>query len=300
VRPEQPLDPSSVEVFRAERFPAAGPTPWLDEPDALNRIQDLERARKITRHEAEFCRKWEADGYIVAEGLIEPDFLDWVWSSYEEALASQVLEAPKEPHFEGDIVPGRVLNPHFRVPAINELMEHPRLVHLVELLLGAKSIPFQSISGHKASQQAAHSDSIHMTTYPQGFLVALWIAFEDIDPDSGPLVYYPGSHRLPYLYSKDVGIDLRPDRTPDYSQFDERYTPAVRRSVEEGGFAPAYFDAKKGDVLFWHANLTHGGSPRRNFTQSRKAFVFHYFAEGCICYHDLSGGPSWLHVGRPY
>ena len=49
---------------------------------------------------------------------------------------------------------------------------------------------------HKGSQQGAHSDSIHMTTYPIGYLSAAWIAFEDIHPDSGPQLFYPGSHRL--------------------------------------------------------------------------------------------------------
>nr|WP_321984985.1 hypothetical protein [uncultured Lichenicoccus sp.] len=29
-------------------------------------------------------------------------------------------------------------------------------------------------------------------TYPLGYLAATWTAFEDIHPDSGPLVYYPG------------------------------------------------------------------------------------------------------------
>jgi len=44
-----------------------------------------------------------------------------------------------------------------------------------------------------------------MTTYPEGYLVGAWVAVEDIHPDSGPLVYYPGSHRLPYYLSKEVG-----------------------------------------------------------------------------------------------
>ena len=69
--------------------------------------------------------------------------------------------------------------------------------------------PFQTITSHKGSQQQEHSDSIHMTTYPIGYLTAAWVAFEDIHPDSGPLVYYPKSHRLPYIFSRDVGIKPR-------------------------------------------------------------------------------------------
>ena len=41
-----------------------------------------------------------------------------------------------------------------------------------------------------------------------------------------------------------------------------------------------------GDVLFWHANLLHGGSPRKNLALSRKALVCHHFAKGAVTYHD--------------
>ena len=30
-----------------------------------------------------------------------------------------------------------------------------------------------------------------------------WVALEDISADSGPLVYFPGSHRMPYLAARD-------------------------------------------------------------------------------------------------
>lgn len=58
--------------------------------------------------------------------------------------------------------------------------------------------------------------------------------------------------------------------------------------MEERQLEPHYFEARKGDVLIWHANLLHGGSPRRELTRSRKALVCHYFVQGALCYHDLS------------
>jgi ectoine hydroxylase-related dioxygenase (phytanoyl-CoA dioxygenase family) len=48
-------------------------------------------------------------------------------------------------------------------------------------------------------------------------------------------------------------------------------------------------------VLFWHANLLHGGSAQTDMQRSRKALVHHYFAEGCVCYHDLSASTSDVH-----
>ena len=66
------------------------------------------------------------------------------------------------------------------------------------------------------------------------------------------------------------------------------------------GLAPQFFCPRKGDVLFWHANLVHGGSPRKDLKHSRRALVCHYFARGAVTYHDLSGNPSRLHRNGMY
>jgi ectoine hydroxylase-related dioxygenase (phytanoyl-CoA dioxygenase family) len=131
-----------------------------------------------------------------------------------------------------------------------------------------------------------------MTTYPLGYLTAAWIAFEDIDPDCGPLVYYPGSHRLPYVFSKDVGIGEADLKNHGYATYQDRYEPYIRRLVKEHGLEPHYFHAKKGDVLIWHANLIHGGSVRKNLELSRRSAVCHFFVKNAFVYHDLAAAKS--------
>lgn len=296
VVPDVPVDLTTMTVFRAEHFPTAGPYPWLDGPAPDLLVDNALRDQTITPWEARLGRYWARNGYVVVPGLLEENLVDHVWSAYEEAIEAGLVQPPEEVQFTGDRVPGRVLDPHLSVPEIDKLMRHPNLVRTVELLLGAESIPFQSISGHKASQQAIHSDSIHMTTYPTGYLVALWLAFEDIEPGSGPLEYYPGSHRLPVIYSAQAGIPEGSMRESGYREFDAKYTPLIRRTIEEKNLVPHHFHARKGDVLFWHANLLHGGSTRTDFARTRKALVFHYFANGCTCYHDLAASLSRIHA----
>lgn len=116
---------------------------------------------------------------------------------------------------------------------------------------------------------------------------------EDIHPDSGPLVYYPGSHRLPYYFSKDAGISKGEFKKKGYAVYTEKYEPFIQTELKNHPELKAeYFEAKKGDVLFWHANLIHGGSQRKNRELSRRSLVCHYFAKGAFCYHDLSGGKT--------
>lgn len=290
-----PVEIGCIKTFRAENFPESGPHPWLDRPDVTEEIARRLKARNLTDHEARYCQKWADDGYIILEKLIPDDILDEVWAEYEGAIANGTIVLPPEKISPDDPHPGRFLNAHVSVPAIDGLLRHSALLRVAEVLLGRKPIPFQTIMSHKGSQAREHSDSIHMTTYPLGYLVACWVAFEDIVADSGPLIYYPGSHRLPYLLSKEMGIPEGEFGRVGYGAYHNVYEPTIKQVVTEKGFEPHYFLARKGDVLFWHANIVHGGSPRKAVPPSRHALVCHYFAKGCICYHDLAEQPANVH-----
>jgi len=294
LRPEPAVDIGDVSVFRAENFPRSTQTPWLDRPDWRERVDSLRRDGVLDEQQAGWCTQWAEHGYLVIPGMFAPDRLDAAWRSYEILIERGAL-VPLSDYGVGseNPLPGRVLNSHLAVAEFDSILRDERSLALVSLLLGVAPLPFQTISGHKGSQQRAHSDSIHMTTYPQGYLVANWIAFEDIAPDSGPLEYYPGSHRLPYLYSRECGIGLDESRQ-GYAAYQAKYESNVQRRIVEHGLKPAYFHARKGDVLYWHANLLHGGSRIANQASSRRALVCHYFAQGCVCYHDYTGTPSYL------
>lgn len=284
-----PVDLGAMNVFRAERFPESGPLPWLDRDDAFAEVDRRVAAGSLTAEQASVCRKWESDGYVVLEKAIEPAMLDGAWKAYLDAIAAARLVLDAEPKSADDPHPGRYLNPHNMVPELRQLMDHPAIGSWVECFLGRPPVPYQTITSHKGSEQGLHSDAIHMTTYPRGYLAAAWIAFEDLHPDCGPLVFYPGSHRAPFLSSRQVGIELEDFQRRGYALFQERYEPAVLRLVAQRKLEPRTFAARKGDVLLWHSNLVHGGSVRRDVRQSRKSMVVHYFGRGAICYHDLSG-----------
>jgi hypothetical protein len=288
VVPEIAIDPGALAALRADAFPQGGPVPWLDRPGAAAAIERDVLEGRISERDAELARAYERDGAVVLEGFFDAGRLNAAWAAYENALAAGTVVVPPEPIAPDDTLPGRSLNPHQAVPEIAGLLRDPALVDVVGMLLGAPARPFQTIMGHKGSQQREHSDAIHMTTYPLGYLAAAWIAFEDIHPDSGPLVYYPGSHRLPYLLSREVGITSDDFGVSGYRTYHERYEPAVAAQLERDGIRASYFTPKQGDVLVWHANLVHAGSPRRDVRHSRRALVCHYFADGCVCYHDLA------------
>jgi len=283
---EVPVDFSRLPAYRAEYFPVSGPKPWLDRDDWSRKIEAL------PAEQAALCRQWAETGYVILPGLIPESLLDTAWQAYERAVQRGVITLAPESAGDGDELPGRFLNPHKRVRPFCRVAKHVGLMDWFQRLLGHPAKLLQTIASHKGSQQAAHSDSIHMTTYPLGYLAAAWIAFEDIRTDSGPLVFYPGSHRLPYVFSHDLRISVEDMKHDGYATYRARYEPFVQRLIEEHGLRPKHFEARKGDVLIWHANLLHGGSPRRDLRLTRKALVGHYFVKGAFVYHDLSAVSS--------
>src|SRR5271165_6270368 len=289
---DQAVKLSQVPAFRAEHFPYAGPYPWLDRADAFERIDEKLQRGELTIEEAEQCRMWSADGYIILRNLIDHYTLDTVWGAYERAVASGRIHLEPEPAGDADPYPGRFLNPHKKSASFCRILKHAELLRWIRLLMEREPKVLQTIASHKGSQQGTHSDSIHMTTYPLGYLSAAWIAFEDISPDCGPLVYYPGSHKLPYVFSKDVGLGEFDLKREGYGPYHQKYEPYIQDLIARHNIEPYYFHAQKGDVLIWHANLLHGGSPRRDLQLSRRSVVCHFFVKGSFVYHDLAAARS--------
>ena len=176
---------------------------------------------------------------------------------------------------------------------ISEMGTRPDLKVILNHLIGGEAVLFQSINFvHLGSEQATHSDSIHMTTFPRGGLLGVWVALEDIDEDNGPIHYYPGSHKLPYIMNRD--FDNLGNRLLLGNKGYAAYESLVADRLSNTSMRKEIFTAKKGDVLIWHANLLHGGESHKDSTRTRKSMVFHYFEKDAICYHELTQRPALM------
>jgi len=85
------------------------------------------------------------------------------------------------------------------VPEVHRLAVNRHILRLLADLYGRRAFPFQTLNFPVGTQQHFHTDSVHFSSCPERFMAGVWVAFEDIDADNGPLVYYPGSHALPVL-----------------------------------------------------------------------------------------------------
>ena len=178
---------------------------------------------------------------------------------------------------------------------VKRLALAPKPLAVLEELYGRKPLPFQTLNFRVGTQQAAHSDAIHFSSIPPGFMCGVWVALEDMDEDNGPLVYYPGSHKLPELTMADVGASATKD---EY----DRYESHVAELIEREGLEPHYGTIARGQALVWAANLLHGGAEQKDKSRTRHSQVTHFFFEGCEYYTPLLSGdgdvrwrdPEWI------
>lgn len=277
---------SKIDRVIHKNIPESKRKAWLDEPNAMEMLEKKINSGEITKEYYKLGVDFVNNGYCVVESCFSEELIDSVWGKYERAVYSGAIPVELNQRFNKDKLLGRTLNPHHFFRGINPIFHDKSLLKKLSFLIGEEVTPFQSISSFAGSEQRAHSDAIHMTTEPLGFMIAAWVAFEDIREDAGPLEYYPGSHRLPYLFTEHLeeAKDINDKRS--HVWYTNVYEEKIQQIIKEHNLKRELFLPKKGSVLIWHHNLIHGGSPRFNRDVSRKSFVFHYFSPSALCYSD--------------
>ncbi len=260
--------------------------PWLDQSNAVDAMILHPKWTTFSKSIQDQLLHWPSQGYLALTGFFVNE-IDRINLEMEEIRTNNTLDF--------DYTNSRIMNSWQVSPAVRQIVNHPEMIGLLSFILGKKVTPFQTINFFRGSEQHTHSDFIHMTTEPKGFLVVAWIALEDIGEGQGPLHYYSGSHKLPYVLgdsfehsttSWTVGEDL-------YANFEKKIDAEVR----DYNLKKQVFLAKKGDVFFWHANLLHGGEEVTLPESTRKSLVIHFFCEGdVLCYHEITQRPAVIPV----
>ncbi|HLY72164.1 MAG TPA: phytanoyl-CoA dioxygenase family protein [Puia sp.] len=275
---------SLVASISSKDFPDKESQAWLDKANSKNLVAEKEKFNSFTTDIQRQLLSWSDDGYIILNNFFDDHTTESVNQEIDKLITKKKL------HFTHD---NKLMFANRMSSVIKKITLERKLTDILSFILGREVLPFQTINFLQGSNQRAHSDSIHMTTYPLGYLIAVWIALEDTNLENGPLFYYPGSHRLPFLLNNDfnegdTAITIGKKDYPDYED-------AIEKLIITNNLEKRVFLAKKGDVFIWHANLVHGGSPVSDRQMTRKSMVIHYYATDVIKYHEISERPSLLH-----
>jgi len=257
---------------------------WLDQPDAHERIDRLNPDARAADDVAGL-HTFVDTGYLkVAVDLDErlsAEFEDDVARLWRERPADLAVSppGPESPvsfrDYDGPSRPAgyRIPDLHSHSERALDLYLEPTLFRLVELIFGEPALAFQSLYFERGSQQALHRDPMFVHADPATHLLAAWIALEDVAIESGPLVYVPKSHRLPWFEfapgSVVCGRDATPEKKAEFAQW-------TRDVMLTENLEVTPFCCRRGDAFIWHAGLLHGGARILDPELTRRSLVTHY------------------------
>lgn len=238
---------------------------------------------------AEELKQWEDDGYIVLKSAFSHeeidrfnDEIDRLWEDKDPESNPFMID-----FWEGnlfgqrmrliDAPPGsrkyihKLSNMYIDSESCRDMALAPVIGDALRKLMDSDPMVINSLVFEKGSQQPDHFDTYHMPPPNDGILAVSSICLEDINPDAGPVQVYPGSHKIPpYIFSN--GEIKMTDRTESQAAADYTAKELTSRNIQKKPFI-----GKKGDVLFWHGQLYHGGSEIKNHQLTRKTLVCHYW-----------------------
>jgi ectoine hydroxylase-related dioxygenase (phytanoyl-CoA dioxygenase family) len=228
---------------------------------------------------------FERDGYLIFDPEIPPAVIDAVLRDVEPKYTVKGTR-----HEDGVIYQkGRITHAWRFSENVRSVASAPKVLRVLVELFGCRMLPFQTLNFWIGTQQQPHSDAMHFRPAEPKMMCGVWVAFEDINMSNGPLIYYPGSHLLPFLNYDDVGFNADRSEFPTYDAYihvrNQHYQDHIHKLIDDHNFEPQHGTLKKGQAIVWAANLLHGGSRQEDRTLTRHSQVTHYLPEHSFAYH---------------
>ncbi len=261
---------------------------WTDEPDATERLRALAGTNRIGPEEARDLAFFIDHGWLIWRNAIEPALIDrfakdirggvqrhpgkFLTTDHKNNSSKPKLSDDKPDRFES------LFDLYVNLKSSRDVCLHPRIVRFLSLVFEAKPVAFQQLLFQRSNGHQVHQDTSVVTVEDPMLLAATWIALEDVTEGSGELAFYDRSHKLPHYLFKD-GSKLMNFAVDDQ----DAYTKALDEACIARGLPYEKFMAKKGDVLFWTADLVHRSHPRSlPDGTSRLSCVTHYHPDTTV------------------
>ena len=229
--------------------------------------------------------RYAAAGHVTVPGVFNAAEMDAAIADIERWGEEFLRELPPEQrkwYLDGNVKTREVLrkldNPHFHRASVRALARDPRLVNLVECVIGEGVSAYFSQIFFKAPEgggpKPAHQDNFYFGPRDAQALVTAWIAFDDATVDNGCLYFGEGSQRGPVIGH------FAPEGEPFNLQLPEA---ALARQPMSAAPVP------KGGVSFHHGTTIHQSGTNHS-KRWRRACAVHY----------VSNGNAFLRPALPY
>ena len=210
-------------------------------------------------------------GHLTVNGVFTPSEMDAVVRDIEQWGEGFLGALPAEQrgwYVDGGVTARMVLrkldNPHFHREAVQTLARDPRVVDLVERILGpGVSVYFSQIffkAPEGGGPKPAHQDNDYFGPTDIEGVVTAWIALDNATLENGCLYFGDGTNQGP----------VYPHFAPEGEPYNLQLPPAV---LDKQPMTPA--PVRKGGISFHHGNTFHQSGPNHS-TSWRRACALHY------------------------
>ena len=257
---------------------------WIDNPDIMKLFREKNTTNDILN--CKYVKKnnvvdFKEKGFTIIKNAISHEDIDKLLKitdddkikNDDEIFSSYGTKVDKISEMSVDKPLTKLLDLYAKFNEAGLVLCHDSIKEFLQLMYGEPGKLFQSLYFKKGSTQSLHQDPAYVVIQPHPYnLIAVWVALEDIKEGSGPLMYIPGSHdKLKFRYGNDR---IHFNRDKDGDALHNHHLHCLNQMSKE--MRTERFYPKKGDILFWHAGLVHGGSEITDESLTRKSIVGHY------------------------
>jgi phytanoyl-CoA hydroxylase len=227
-------------------------------------------------------------GYAHIRGGFAPDLVTKTLHGIKELFRHNALIFDRHKDAQGHYP--RIVNLHaLHKPLLDLFATNPIALAVQDAFLGGRSTVYTSLYFERGSAQTIHRDTPYFTTRPEYKYLGVWVALEDADTSNGCLEVVPGGHLVEEFDREALALRHYPsldDVPPDSEPLWAAYQGMVMEACSRRGLVTQRLIAKAGDVVIWHPQLPHGGSPIEDASRSRHSMVMHVTAEGTPVYQQ--------------
>lgn len=217
---------------------------------------------------------WNDDGVVILKGFMPEDLM----VAYEECWIRENGSGTRD-NFEMKRPMGwDYCTPYRHHKELMDIFSYGPLNQEMENLIGEPVGVHLNLTGWNTTTRNWHQDSYLNPPHVGDYYIAMWLALETINPDSGPFQFVMGSHKWPQVTQEKILAALNPDerdhRWPTHSE--RVLTPLFTQDIEDRKADVTTYLPDRGDVLLWHGRLLHRGSLPNVPGMQRKSLIAHF------------------------
>ncbi len=247
--------------------------PFVEQPNLKKLIKD-----EYHPEYTEYALKLNEDGYCVVDLDLDTADINLANADIDEIVRKNEFKTNSAAYHYNDSP--RIVEGWKFSKSIKKIATNKKLNDILSYCYQSDPIPFSTINFLKGTEQPLHSDEFHFGSIPHKYLTGVWIAFEDIHPNAGPLSIAKGSHKMPLFSFERIGLKI-PKSEKEFKESYTKYEEWAKKMITSNKFEIVTPILKKGQCLIWLSNVLHGSYEIKNRELSRKSLVVHFHFSAC-------------------